>query len=63
MREITEGRKRTHWIWFIFPQLAVLGRSVGTRLRENAVSLDDIFQEVLDAFYGGSSDKSTLDYM
>lgn len=27
LREITEGCKRTHWIWFIFPQLAVLGRS------------------------------------
>ena len=106
MREITDGRKRTHWIWFIFPQLAVLGHSanakyygisgydeakayyehpiLGTRLREitmallqhhgesavdilgdidavkvrscmtlfDAVSPDDIFQEVLDAFYG-----------
>lgn len=117
LREITYGRKRTHWIWFIFPQLAVLGRSanakyygisgygeakaylehpiLGGRLREitmallqhrgesavdilgdidatkvrscmtlfDAVSPDDIFQEVLDVFYGGSSDKQTLDYM
>ena len=29
----------------------------------DAVSPDDIFQEVLDAFYGGTSDKNTLDYM
>lgn len=29
----------------------------------DAVSPDDIFQEVLDAFYGGMSDKKTLDYM
>ena len=29
----------------------------------DAVSPDDIFQEVLDAFYGGTSDKKTLDYM
>jgi len=21
-QELTEGRKRTHWMWFIFPQLA-----------------------------------------
>ena len=117
LREITDGRKRTHWIWFIFPQLAVLGHSanakyygisgydeakayyehpiLGTRLREitmallqhrgesavdilgdidavkvrscmtlfDAVSPDDIFQEVLDAFYGGTSDKKTLDYI
>ena len=114
---LTDGRKRTHWIWFIFPQLAVLGRSanakyygisgydeaeaylehpiLGARLREitrallqhrgesavdilggidavkvrscmtlfDAVSPDDIFQEVLDAFYGGTYDKMTLDYM
>lgn len=25
--EIAAGRKRTHWMWFIFPQLAGLGRS------------------------------------
>ena len=117
LREITDGRKRTHWIWFIFPQLTILGHSanakyygisgydeakayyehpiLGTRLREitmallqhrgesavdilgdidavkvrscmtlfDAVSPDDIFQEVLDAFYGGTSDKKTLDNM
>lgn len=27
LREIQNGRKRTHWIWFIFPQLRSLGRS------------------------------------
>ena len=25
--ELTSGRKRTHWMWFIFPQIAGLGRS------------------------------------
>ena len=25
--EIRRGKKRSHWIWFIFPQLAGLGRS------------------------------------
>ena len=25
--ELRAGRKRTHWIWFIFPQLAGLGSS------------------------------------
>ena len=29
----------------------------------DAVSPDDIFKEVLDAFYGGTSDKKTLDYL
>lgn len=27
LRELTAGKKRTHWIWFIFPQLAGLGSS------------------------------------
>ena len=25
--ELRAGRKQTHWMWFIFPQLAALGRS------------------------------------
>lgn len=25
--ELQAGRKQTHWMWFVFPQLAVLGRS------------------------------------
>jgi uncharacterized protein (DUF1810 family) len=27
LSELREGRKRTHWIWFIFPQLKGLGQS------------------------------------
>ena len=27
LRELTEGKKRSHWIWYIFPQLRGLGRS------------------------------------
>ncbi len=26
-RELRTGRKRTHWMWFVFPQLRALGRS------------------------------------
>jgi len=26
-RELSAGRKETHWIWFVFPQLAALGQS------------------------------------
>lgn len=26
-RELRSGRKRTHWMWFIFPQVAGLGTS------------------------------------
>ncbi|MUL85503.1 MULTISPECIES: DUF1810 domain-containing protein [unclassified Mycolicibacterium] len=27
LAELRDGRKRSHWIWFIFPQLRGLGRS------------------------------------
>ncbi len=29
--ELRSGRKRTHWMWFIFPQVAGLGHSVTSR--------------------------------
>ena len=117
LQEIQDGMKRSHWIWFIFPQLAILGHSwnakyygisgydeaevylqhpiLGERLREvtrvllthqekaatdifgdldamkvrscmtlfDAVSPDDIFEQVLDVFYHGTCCKKTLDYM
>ncbi len=28
LNEIKSGKKRSHWMWFIFPQIAGLGRSV-----------------------------------
>ena len=27
VEELTDGRKRSHWMWFIFPQLSGLGHS------------------------------------
>ena len=31
LAEIAEGRKRSHWMWFIFPQFAGLGSSATSR--------------------------------
>ena len=41
--ELTDGRKRSHWIWFVFPQLRGLGSSptavrYGISFREEAVA-------------------------
>ncbi len=30
-RELQDGRKVTHWIWWVFPQLEILGRSPRAR--------------------------------
>jgi len=31
LAELREGRKRSHWMWFVFPQLDGLGRSPTAR--------------------------------
>jgi len=38
--ELRDGRKRSHWMWFVFPQLAGLGRSETAR-RYAISSLDE----------------------
>lgn len=114
LAEIRAGRKSSHWMWYIFPQLRGLGRSsdawlygiedleearaylahsvLGKRLREITQALlacretdpvrifghtdsmklrssmtlfaeagqEPLFQEVLDRFYRGQSDRLTL---
>ena len=47
LAEIRAGRKQSHWMWYIFPQLTGLGRSETARfygirdLGEAAAYLDD----------------------
>lgn len=47
LKELVAGQKRTHWMWFIFPQIAGLGRSEMARqfaiqsLAESAAYLAD----------------------
>jgi uncharacterized protein (DUF1810 family) len=38
--ELRAGRKVTHWIWFVFPQIAGLGRSETSR-RYSIASLEE----------------------
>lgn len=38
--ELREGRKQSHWMWFVFPQLAGLGRSA-TAQRYAIASLEE----------------------
>lgn len=40
VEELRHGRKRTHWMWFVFPQLAGLGRSA-TSVHFAIASLDE----------------------
>ena len=43
MSEIKSGKKRTHWMWFIFPQLKELGQS-NTALYYGIEDLDEAKQ-------------------
>jgi uncharacterized protein (DUF1810 family) len=40
LAELRAGRKQTHWMWFIFPQLRALGRSA-TALRFGIADLKE----------------------
>ena len=40
LAELREGSKRTHWMWFVFPQIAGLGRS-GMAQRFAIADLDE----------------------
>jgi uncharacterized protein (DUF1810 family) len=40
LAELRAGRKRSHWMWFVFPQIAGLGRS-GMAQRYAIASLDE----------------------
>lgn len=40
LQELQAGKKRSHWMWFIFPQLAGLGNSTTAR-RYSLSSLDE----------------------
>ena len=32
LEELREGHKRTHWMWYVFPQMQSLGKSANARL-------------------------------
>ena len=71
--ELTAGRKQSHWIWFVFPQIAGLGSSV--RSAHFAISSRDEARAYLDHMILGPrlieatrlmlavEDRSTLDIL
>lgn len=50
--EVAAGRKRSHWMWFVFPQIAGLGRS---RMAEDfaVADLDQARRYLADPVLGG----------
>ena len=70
LEEVKAGRKTSHWIWYIFPQLKGLGFSGMSDyygidgLGEAKAYLADpsvaVFRKVLDRFYNGKEDQGTI---
>ena len=57
IEELRAGRKRTHWMWFIFPQFAGLGYSKPSRYY--AINSEDEARAYLQSPILGSRLKST----
>jgi len=51
LEDLRSGRKAGHWIWFIFPQIAGLGRSSMSQ-RYSIVSLDEARAYLADPVLG-----------
>lgn len=51
LAELRAGAKRTHWMWFIFPQLAGLGTSVMAQ-KFGIASLDEASEYLLHPVLG-----------
>ncbi len=52
IRELTSGRKRSHWMWFVFPQLAGLGQSPMAK-RYAIRDLEEAKRYLADPILGG----------
>ena len=50
--ELRAGRKRTHWMWFVFPQHVGLGRS-GMARRFGLGSIEEAREYLADPILGG----------
>jgi len=51
LAELRAGRKQTHWMWFIFPQLRALGRSA-TALRYGIADLAEAREYLMHPVLG-----------
>ena len=58
LAELRAGRKTSHWMWFVFPQIAGLGRSA--MAQRYAIEGEAVFDEVLKQYFGGEPDEATV---
>lgn len=74
LEEIKRGRKESHWMWYIFPQIQGLGHSAVSILGEidalklrssmtlfDLIAPNDVFAKVLEAFFNGERCLKTME--
>ena len=54
--EISQGRKRSHWMWYIFPQIAGLGMT-STSIFYSIKSLDEVKAYISHPYLGNNLKK------
>lgn len=54
LNEIRSGRKRTHWMWYVFPQITGLGYNVSETTRRYEINCMDEAARFLDHAILGS---------
>lgn len=63
LAEIRRGRKESHWMWYVFPQI---GRPDDVKLRSSATLFarvsppGSVFAQILDRYFGSDLDAKTL---
>lgn len=70
--ELRSGRKRSNWMWYVFPQLRGLGHSA-TSVRYGITGIDEgrahlaqaaepgpVFERLLDKYFGDERDSHTV---
>ena len=65
LTEVRAGKKQSHWIWYIFPQMYGLGRSYYAQLygihdREEAVHIPEQCRPVIPAQKGENDARSPI---
>jgi uncharacterized protein (DUF1810 family) len=60
LAELRLGRKASHWMWFVFPQIAGLGKLRSSMtLFARAAPDDALFRTVFDRYFDGRPDPAT----
>ena len=62
LRELSSGQKRSHWMWYVFPQIGGLVRLPSRKARLYALSAYDNIRRNFTSKAGGNNRAGTLEH-